>query len=471
MISLDARRTDLRPRAWIAVLFFCAALSAAWLRFSPWFPGVLFGDDLFNYAANLHGNFPGNIKSAALTTFENKYRPVFHFSLGSLFRIFGKNVYSYMIVNWLLHALNASLVGLLAWRLSRASLLIGLISTVAVSSSRFALYQVTQVTGFIEGLAFTGGLIAVVLVTWIRDTHNEKTARHLAIASVAAAALVLHVHERYIVLYPWLIICFWALSNRGKLKQINFHLATLSLIMIGAGNYIIRTKILHLPYFMGTGGQQIQIDADMVMKHLTQALASLLGFNHGPEYLAAIDLDDLPLTPRVYAAIFALTAIAIPLRHIYVDVKQSKSIRGQLWPILFVLLICFFLLPAISTVRLEQRWLLAPQACLIFIMADACGSTPIKPENLFRVGAVTIALLSVLILDTYISTRFDRLFFVYSARTAESVKSQLDKGLLLTGTSRLVLDLREEHCRWTLGNGSFFEIYSSGARQLTCTKP
>lgn len=467
----DRQHQNATHPAWIVVMFVCSAMLAAWLRFSPWFPTVLFGDDLINYVAYLHGGFPADFKSAALTAAENKYRPIFHFSLGSLFRLFGADVHSYMVVNWLLHAVNASLVGLLAWRLSRSSLLIGLACAVVVGSSRFALYQVTQVTGLIEGLALTGALVAVVCAAWIQDVQDEGTARHLVIASVAAAALTLHIHERYIVLYPWLIACFWALSMTGKLKQRDLHLAVLALILIGAANYVVRTQLLHLPYFMGTGGQQIQVNAQTITKHLTQAVASLLGFNRGPEHLAAVNLHELSRTPRICAGIFALVAIVLPLRQLWINAKQPHLLRSQLWPILFLMLIGFLLLPAVTTIRLEQRWLLAPQACLLFILANACGSAKMVHTRRNYIGAVTIALMATLILDTHVSNRFDRMFFVYSAKTAESVKAQMSARHLPPVGSPLVLDLRLEHCKWTLGNGSFFEIYGNGARPLACTQP
>jgi dolichyl-phosphate-mannose--protein O-mannosyl transferase len=70
----------------------------------------------------------------------------------------------HLVLNLLLQGLNALLVFAISLRLSRGEWLVALAAALIAATSRFALYQVTQVTGLLEGLALIFFLATVYCV-------------------------------------------------------------------------------------------------------------------------------------------------------------------------------------------------------------------------------------------------------------------------------------------------------------------
>jgi hypothetical protein len=475
MTSTVCRKGDTAPkRRWdiifLAISLYTLALLSTHFRFRHWYPEVWFGDDLYNYLAYLDGKFPADAHNALTAAFENKYRPIFHWSLGTLYETFGENIQGYMTSNWLLHGVNATLVGLLAWRLSRQSLVIAAFSTAVIASSRFALYQVTQVTGWIEGLALTSALVSLSFLLLATEADNWRKANRLFLGAVLAAAITLHIHERYVVMLPWLTMCLYIAPLRKGMPTSSRIWFNVSIALIVFGNYVMRSLVLHLPYFMGTGRQQIKTNYNLIWTHLSQGVSSLFGINKGPEYLVAAPIENLPHNATIYAIVFSTIFSIMLIREIianYGNIEKSQSFTQYL---LLATLAGILLVPAIATIRIEQRWLLAPQACLLLILSKAChkGGPNIGQ---YKIILFMVAASALVALDTSISKRFDQIFFVYSAQVAKSVRADIKSGNIPNDQSPLNMNLPAEHCLWTLDEGQFFRIYGSGQRVVSCTRP
>ena len=177
----------LESRLSLLFIFLLATAAGAW-RFSPWMPKVFFGDDLANLLAYKAGNFASSLSQALGSAYWYKYRPVFATIMWILYGSFGSIIWPYLLVNLLIQGLNATLVFAITRRLSRGNWLVSLAIALAVVTSRFALYQVTQVTGLVEGVALLCFLGMVYCV--IRASESEGHALRwswLAIVSARVA--------------------------------------------------------------------------------------------------------------------------------------------------------------------------------------------------------------------------------------------------------------------------------------------
>lgn len=449
-------------------IFFLVTIAAAW-RFSPFMPHVFFGDDLSYFLAFQDGQC-GTIASQLLTTVcADKYRPLPAGFVLLLFSLFDAAISHYMAINIFLQAISATLVFAIAYRLSKENFIVSIFITLAVATSRFAAYQVTQVIGPVEGLALP--IFLAIIYSLIRaDEENESILRWGWI-SIFLSFLLIHNHERYIVIAAWLALAFVFLPNFRALPRKNLVALLGACIFLPVFYITYKVAFLHSPFLVGTGGTHLAFDLDRVLSHLYQAILSIVGFNEGPEYLIGVRLKSLPWYPSIFlAAAFATTVVTL----ISWGVRKSISSRGQAskffitirWPFLLITLAGFLLVPAISTIRLEQRWLFAPFILMLLLSAWASGQQ-IGRNRL--VASVFVAILSAssIGLDSIIVKYFNQVFFVYSARYADMVKSDIADQYPGQSTPINLL-ANPDHCNWTLIKGGFFRVYGGQAREVNC---
>lgn len=448
------------------------ALVAAFWRYSPLMPKVFYGDDLGFFLAFKDGEC-GTVVSQILTTVcADKFRPVAAGFILLLFNLFDSTIAHYMTVNVLLQAISATLVFAIAHRLSNGNLVVALCIAIAVATSRFAAYQVTQVIGPVEGLALP--LFLAVVYSLLRADEQQEDTWRFGWTAILLSFLLIHNHERYILISAWLGIAFILLPNFRALPEKYFVALLAASVALPVFYVAYKIAVLHTPFLVGTGGSYLDFDPGRMLKHLRQAVLSIFGFNSGPENLIGVKLRSLPWFPAwILASIFFITIVLIiflGVRSALIHQAKSISILIRLssirWPILFFVLSLLLLLPAISTIRVEQRWLFAPFILLLLAGAWAVS----QQQSKFRIpGWPLIVVLSVssILLDRAILKHFNNVFFVYSPRFAEMVKRDIaDK---YSGQSwDIDLLAVKSHCDWSLWNGGFFRIYGGQQRQVKC---
>jgi len=459
------------PRAALVLVFALALMATLW-RFLPWIPHAFFGDDLYNYLAYKDGFFPEGVAQALTTAFAEKYRPVFVWALSFLFGTFGDRVLPYMAVNMLLHALNATLVFAIARRLGNGQWLVPLVIAVAVATSRFALYQVTQITGLLEGVALMLFLCMTYCVVRASEAGIASAGRWLWLA-VAAAFLVIHTHERYVVVAVWLGCALVLLPSLRALPR-----ARWLALLFGCGalilfNLLFKTQVLRMPFFVGTGDTHLEFDLLRVVEHLRQAALSIFGFNEGPGYLVGARTAWEKVSPAwVLAAAFSLIwllAFASAVRATVHDkgaVGTAPPRPAATWPLLLLGLAGMLLVPPLVTIRIEQRWLFEPFILVLLVFAWACGTRrhPASPPT--WILALGIGLTS-LASDSLIARSFGEIFFVSGGQFAKVAKRDIadkDPGR----STPVALIANADNCNWTLLKGGFFRLYGGTRRTVVC---
>lgn len=450
--------------------FVCILVVVAVLwRYMPFMPQVFYGDDLF-YLLAFKDNQCGAVASQLLTTVcADKYRPLPAAFILLLFYLFDSAIHYYMAINVFLQTVSAVLVFVIACRFSKNNLIVAVSITMAIVVSRFATYQTTQVIGPVEALALPL-FLGVIYALLCADERKEETLKWGWVA-ISLSFLLIHNHERYIVIAAWLFAAFILMPNFYALPK--RHLVCLLGGCVALPLFYVgyKTLVLNSPFMVGTGGTHLTFDLQRIFLHIKQAALSIAGFNEGPDYLVGIDLTSLPWYPAGYlAVIFAMTtALTICLGIYQVFDKQQKLISFLFairWPILLVMLAIFLLVPAVSTIRVEQRWLFAPFILMLLFTAWSAG----RQENTarFPISLLVVTLsISSIILDSVIMKHFNQVFFVSNARFAEIVKRDIaDK--YPGHTSAVYLLSRSDYCDWALLKGGFFRIYGGTAREVSC---
>jgi hypothetical protein len=459
----------LDPRIGLLLVFVLVVTAAKW-RFWPWMPEVFFGDDLSNLLAYKDGHFGSSAGQALSAAYAEKYRPVFAWVMWLLFSAFEERILPYLALNVLLHGLSAALVFAIAHRLSRGNWIVALAIALAAATSRFALYQVTQVTGLLEGIALT--LFLGMFYCVVRASEDKESAWRWSWLAVAAAFLTMHTHERYIVVAVWLCSSLILLPSTRMLPRARWLALLGTCVAVLVFNVLYKMAVLGVPIFVGTGGTRIDISTSRVLEHVVQAVLSIFGFNEGPEYLVgarSISLHWFPAWPLAAGFSLAwLTAVVMGVRTALSDKATASEPAWQplLWPLLMLALGALLLGPPFLTIRLEQRWLLEPFILMLFLFAWAAGSQRHRALVPAWVLALVIGPASIAI-DSIIAPYFAQTFFVSSGRFATAAKQDIvDKDFGQLASVGLVSG--QDHCNWTLLKGHFFRLYGGTRRTVYC---
>ena len=446
---------------------FVVCVLVALIQFWPWMPTVFFGDDLSNFLAYRDHQFASSIGQALTGVYAEKYRPLFSLIIGGLFQLFGGHIKYYLILNILIQAAAATLMFRISFRLNR-SVLVSLMVALAAASSRFSLYQVTQVTGILESVSLLLFLVMLEsLISAERQAGGFGSYRYCWIATFYFF-MAIQIHERYIVIFAGLFLAAFAFERFQILSRAKALLIMAASVAAALSNVLYKKLILHSDFFVGTGGTHMTIDMNRTVSQLMQSLVSIFGFNAGPEYLVAEPYSQYHTDVEWYLGwTFFICLMALILGGVLKAGISKKSLGDKLrtlfLPTFFFVLIGLMLLPPILTIRMEQRWLVVPFYLLLLIAAWAANfiGSPIKILLMLAVTASSISL------DAYISSRFSNLFFVSAGQFATLVKRDIiDKNPL--GTYPILFIAEKSRCRWSLLGGKFFLMYAHKLRQVQC---
>lgn len=451
------------------IVFIVGVTSVIW-RFGPWLPDVFFGDDLANFLAYKDGHFPTGVKEAFSVTYVEKYRPLFHWIMSAMFGAFDDSILTYLALNILLHGVNATIIFAIAHRLSHGNWMVSLAVALAVATSRFALYQVTQVTGLLEGIALT--LFLLMIYSMVRASESKEAALGWSWLAVIAAFLAIHTHERYIVVAVWLGLAMLVLPNFSRLQRTPLFILLGACVAIVLFNVILKTIVLEIPFLVGTSATHFDLNVLRVLEHAKQALLSIFGFNEGPEYLIGartFSLKEFPIW--LLAAAFTLAwfvVIVTGVRAALIGKVTTSASHYQplIWPLLLIALGVFMLVPPALTIRMEQRWILQPFIVTLLLFAWAAGVK--RHRTILPMGILALAIAPGLVVaDSFIATHFGQIFFVSSGRFATAAKRDIvDKDY--RELTPVVLVANSDHCNWTLLRGEFFRLYGGTQRTLSC---
>jgi len=464
------------PAFIVAVVLVAVIIGRYFLRIKT---GTIYGDDLLFF--KYHFTFKTLSDYMICIRTDQKLRPVFGIICNSVIGLFGKKMYLYYLFNVGMQTAITFLFALIANLFLRSPIL-SLLTGMLVGMSRFAFYNITQLCcgGPLEGAAMVFFLLTLyfILKTFVHTDYTQRQNFYALLYSLLAANLAIYTHERYIVLFPFIILValLYPLKNRLSLQQ-KAALCLLPALSI-ALNVFIKVYLLGFHFFVGTGGTQMKFSPSLALGFLKDGLLSIVQVNTGPQYLVGMPYESLSSGDQrlVIAVVIGLISIFV----LYL-VGLIRSLRGKdkpgmksMYIILFLFILLFLcMVPAVATIRLEQRWLQASFSVFILILVVAFSNINTGRKTVKSVLLAAFLLLFFYTDYTYLYNGNDHFFIKQTAEsTACLFKEAMYNDRIKKDINTLYIDEGHRHenyeiyLGWIIADGYNFDYYQGKPKRI-----
>jgi hypothetical protein len=436
--------------------------SVTWLRFRPWMPQVLAADDLYNFMLYHGDRFTSPMSPIYFSETGQKFRFVFSNAVRVESFLFGPHPQRYFILNVAIHAISCTALCFLAASLSGSWWAAVVLASIA-ATTRFALYQVSHLTGQVESLSLMFSLLCILAAKKSIDRDWSEPWKWVALLM---AFLAFSSHERYVVLLAWLGLLFVLCPRAGSFRCRAAFFVAGSLLVVS--NVLTKIFVYKANVLEGTGNTPLSVNITSIKELLSQAVLSIFGINHGPQYLTGAEWADFSTSIRIISVIFAVILLLLVIAA-FAEQRRYSTDGNANWPLAFVLLTVLLLVPPALTIRLEQRWEVAPFFMLLLVAASGIAqirTTGTKQKLLpVLLGGL---LLCAAVIEARVSQSFGSVFYVYGDTYAAAAKRAIiDTRSSAPGTP-IVLVSPPSNCGGTLLDGGFFLIYEGVVRRVYC---
>ena len=459
------------------ILFLIAIPVIIFLYFLNWKTTTAYGDDLFVYKEylKLH-TFSERINLPVLF---GKYRPLHGMSISFIIELFQKNLIGYYFFNIAVQTINALLFASIV-NLFLRSPFFSLLLSLIVGLSRLFYFNIAQLLngGALEGLAMTFFLAFLYFLCKAFISGGGSLQKSRAVTwSIVFANLSMYTHERYIILFPFVILAVFLSPSLKEIKLRTRTILSLTALISLILNVAIKKGVYSLPFFIGTASTNIEFSFSSAISFFFDAILTLFQINSGPAYLVGIPFSSLQLLSKVLALVVAVGMIAI-LTLYFVQVRkffQLKQKEGQSVFFIFLLLSMLgimLLIPAIITIRLEQRWLQASFSILILLVIIAVNNLNFKYDSGKKYLLLLFFIFFLWTDFNYLKKGAGNFSMSYSTRLASGVKQAIDNGTISPNSNRLYIWEKrrnandEQAIRWVLGGGYLFEFYQNKSKEI-----
>jgi len=358
------------------------------------------------------------------------------------------------------HTLNALLLYALLTRVVEVSRVAAGAIAVAATFTRFTNYLVMAETGVIESMGITIFLLFLWTLLSLLRTPRIATAW----ASAVLFALIIHIHERYLVLLGGMGIASLFLYRQNRRVSALLFFSGLG---IAGGNILIKTVVLRTPVLTGTETQAITFSVGTKANFFFDGLLNLAGINRGPSYLSLLDFLESPgwlKTVSLLSAGFAIwllggalvAAVRSPVGHTARELL--RSIHPQI--AVLITLIVVLVLSASVTFRQEYRWLYPGYLAFLILLADSA-----KRWNAWRGSPAPFLVLSGFLLcgiprELGIRTHRENFYQYSTCVTANALYELLSQSPhLKTGRAITIGGDEVPHSDWVFMSGMFSRYY------------
>ncbi|MCW3124255.1 MAG: hypothetical protein JWQ38_3747 [Flavipsychrobacter sp.] len=448
------------------------AFAILYFYFLPFETKTIYGDDLAFYREHFTLNSISDWVNCIKA--DQKLRPVTGLLDRVLISLFDKDMHKYYVFNIAIQAIITTVFALIIDLLLSWPLFAFFISML-IGTSRFAFYNVSQIYwgGPMEGLAMIFFLWMLYLLTkaFVRTGNTNGQNARLMLCATMIGNFAMYTHERYIVLFPFimLVALLYPFVNQltTKLKTIVCSASVLSM----AANFLIKKYIYGFQFFVGTGGQHMKFSLATISHFLSDGLLSLIQVNTGGEMLVGNSF-------AISEGIFQVIAIALVLYMAVVFIAYTAAARKNvrrgadqyslLYMILFLaILMLLNMLPAVATVRLEQRWLQAPFSVLILMLVVAFCDIRTYSATIRNVSFSVFVLLFILSDHNYLYKGAHKIYMYKAGRTAGSLRKAMLNGTIEADSTDIILI--EDwwlYTEWVMQKGYLFNYYQGTTKRV-----
>ncbi len=452
-------------------MFFLIIFIFVFAYFFPLRTIVAFGDDIQVAKAvedvpTILGRFFGAYQVP-------RFRPVEQVVMVAEHYMFGKNLMAFFVFAVFIQSLNAYLLSrilsfFIQWRVLVVALCL------VFAGSKFCYYNMTQLYNgaALEGLSMTWFMLFVYNA--VRFLYESSIKKHLYYACLFAV-LAMFTHERYLVLAGSFAVTVWfiyGMARVGVKDKLIVSLLCLGAIFI---NFQIKHSVLKSNFMTGTAGFAIDLDPKQIWGFFYDGLCSVFEINTGIN--VGIDFEHLSfgsliVMKMLVGIVFVLIVLFgyLLVRNWKKDTSQSKISLAILF--FMVSLLVATLCAASITVRLEQRWLQAPFASLIIIVALLFGTAQrYIPRNL-NLAYLGIAVLFLIVDSNYLYGGYRNYYMKKTENYTIFFKQLIDEKKVDSTSPELyiVLPHRDGYTEvtldWGLDGGVFFNYYGLNTKKL-----
>lgn len=459
------------------LLFLIVVPIIIYFYFLKWKTDTIYGDDLLMFRDVTGTN--SFIERLNWHVAFQKYRPVHGLSMQMIIDWFGKNINAYYVFNVAIHTINTFIFALLI-NLFLKSPVLSFAFSLIFAVSRFTFFNISQLLngGALEGLAITFFLLSVFFIirsVWQQETTAKQKNKDILI-SILFANLSMYTHERYIVIIPCIILLILLAPQLKQFtirqKSILISFAVLSMFL----NVGIKNFVFSMPFFVGTGGTNMSFSFASAFGYLTDGILSIFQINKGPEYLTGSQFSALSTINKTIAITIFLSSLIVIGIFIFRSVKlivQQKRINSDFVIFLFLGSLFFALLvPAIVTIRLEQRWLQASLCVFILMLILAFKTFSFRKASTKNLVSLLFVIAFMWIDFSYFYKGANNLYMKDAERTASKFVSAIENNLIESGVKKLYIwdeksDINIQNgIIWSLGDGFIFKFYQSAPKKV-----
>ena len=411
MIKLDFRgiyNDKNISRILLAVLFI---INVYW--FNQFSFNTIMGDDLIRWN---HFYSKGSFLEKSLTfTTANKYRPVFDTVQFLQFKLFSYDYKLFFYFNILFNFIVVFALFKTIKACTKNNSFIAFVISIIFITSRFSYYNILQANGLLEALS----LLLVILIARACIEYLKTGKLTYVLYFLSLNCVITFTHERFIVLVPFLLLVLF-FKKPSKFPNI-FYCGIIFPFLLLA---FIKKVIFKARFFDGTAGVPIDLNPLPKINFFIDGCLNMFGLNYGPSYLNGISFSQIDINTYRFSVIIVVLYLLIIILGLLQYKKLSFDARKKQVQILLLWAIAFFLLIlcASVTIRQELRWLYAPLALFLILIAYILSNISLKPI-LKYILLVTICL-CIVRNDIYFKNNQSDVFFIYSEKIADALYSE-----------------------------------------------
>jgi hypothetical protein len=376
-----------------------------YLVIATWFDSqqfaVLAADDLRAFVAAKEGFATLNGGTIGIY----KFRPVSVFALVNVASWTECDYRSIARVGLLIHTANTLALFLLLRRLVGVDLLVAVGLSAIGALNRFASYLFMQEQAIFEGLGVLTFLALVANGLRVVEQPKWMTAGVLGLLLL----IIIHIHERYLVLLAPLALLAVLAYSRNRAAAIVLGVSAFAAVGV---NLAIKKLVLQTPVLIGTTTQPIELNIRQISRFLRDGALNLLGINRGETSLSLQDFSESPNWVQALSVASAMLTVALLATAFARSRNDSRRRTAQTQILLLCVMIAVLLLSASITFRQEYRWLYPAYVAAIVLLGvilKAAGPAVLWPR------VVLAALIFVSMVREVWLARFHRNFYAFEA--------------------------------------------------------
>jgi hypothetical protein len=372
------------------------------------FRDLVFGLDdpgLINYLSG-----PDSFVDKTVLNFgANRWRPISNLSYVLAFEVAGFNYNQWWLILNLVNAGISTLILKVVYDKTHSKLC-SIIAALLALTSRQTHYLATQATGLMEGI---GIFLFILIISQIIKIyiHLERVEKSDFFKLIAFSATLILVHERYQLIVPALIALVYFAKGPTAFSKVKIVFLILSPVFLVG----LVKQLNQIPMLVGTGSStELGFTINNARNFSAVFMSNSIGINYGEPYLFGASAFNQ--TPWVFFISLLTSAVLFSVIFNLLIVKNQTTLDSSKFMIFFTLSALIFsgiMLPAISTIRIEPRWILAGSLCFYIVFSIVLNQLKRVTGSLF----VYIGLLFLtvnLVLNHYYKVNSSGTYFIAS---------------------------------------------------------